>query len=1012
MNETESFLVLGIEITKDERAIKNAYRERLTVTNPEDNPEGFKRLRSAYETACRYAKESGENRQEKPRDTTPSGGWLERAVEIYGNIRTRQDVACWKALFEEDIFFSIEEEENCRLKLLGYLTEHFKLPTAVWKLFDQKLSIVSGAKELREKFPLNFVHYIVGRCERGEDLEFDQFEGPDDGEYDLFLEYYDRCWQALQEKNLEEAVNCVKSADALGIRHPVMEISRANILARQGRREEAVLLMDAEREKYPEDTMICYNYAELLWMMGEEDTREGTAYRQRSADFYEELKAGNDTHYMANLRLTEWYYGQQQYRKAKKCAEKVLASGSDDAFLDLLGRINEEIEKELYVKCQEDSGWEPWLELCWCYLQDGKIAQGIQLAGILKKMLPPEKDAEYKGLLAKLYVEQGDYEESIVMTGQWEAALEEKMKKCPEEEEKEKKKDRDRMRQAHLIRVQCYHNLGFRDREKFPLAIQEAESILSGSVKDVGILLEMAQIYAEMEEYEQCQEVTRKLVEEYQIFAGYASSMEAYRRQLNAGGVVRTASQCLRYFPNFAKAYEYLAKVYLDLDRREDLEKVLEDAEKNGVQSPILEAYAFQKDHEVMDINTLNARLKGFRDLFFKQVENGDSSFYEKGLPILTEYLYHYPDDFMLVERAIFHRAAHCLEESKADFEKALYLNPVNPYALNGLSLVYKYQGDYERALFFLKKAILYMDEEMSPVIYTDMGNLYSLLGIYEKALDAYKQYETLGGENRSNWFGDNQADFHARMGNLEEAEAVCTQFYQKDRWNRYRRQVELCIAAGDGEKACRTQAEWGRELYRSSVKRIMKGILSPGVRRKAEVISYPDYYCSRGWVELVFGKRSAALRAFDRMFRNGLTESSMEGKICDAVFACILCEDAKRGQKYAQKLQDWLSKEKAAGRTKYYNREKAHLQIEFLAAYYTESIEKLQEILDRGENCEICHFCNCPLCKELESAGILLLLRMGKQEEAKKLLRHSLEIQPWDEYLLAVKHTVFEDKL
>ena len=45
MNRTEAFLILGIESTKDERIIKNAYRERLAVTNPEDDPEGFKELR-------------------------------------------------------------------------------------------------------------------------------------------------------------------------------------------------------------------------------------------------------------------------------------------------------------------------------------------------------------------------------------------------------------------------------------------------------------------------------------------------------------------------------------------------------------------------------------------------------------------------------------------------------------------------------------------------------------------------------------------------------------------------------------------------------------------------------------------------------------------------------------------------------------------------------------------------------------------------------------------------------
>ena len=124
------------------------------------------------------------------------------------------------------------------------------------------------------------------------------------------------------------------------------------------------------------------------------------------------------------------------------------------------------------------------------------------------------------------------------------------------------------------------------------------------------------------------------------------------------------------------------------------------DAEKNGVKSPVLEAYAFQMDHEVIDIGMLNVRLKSSGMSSLNRWREGTGVFTKKGLPILTEYLYYYPDDFMLVERAIFHRAAHHLEEARADFEKALYLNPVNPYALNGLSFVYKYQGDYEKALF------------------------------------------------------------------------------------------------------------------------------------------------------------------------------------------------------------------------------------------------------------------------------------------------------------------------
>lgn len=161
--------------------------------------------------------------------------------------------------------------------------------------------------------------------------------------------------------------------------------------------------------------------------------------------------------------------------------------------------------------------------------------------------------------------------------------------------------------------------------------------------------------------------------------------------------------------------------------------------------------------------------------------------------------------------------------------------------------------------------------------------------------------------------------------------------------------------------------------------------------------------------MELLYGDKSSAIKAFTSALYYQL-DYKAEGTLCDAVFAFILCGEEKLGKKYAAKLKDWLRQEQFEGENRYYEQEKGHLQIEFLAAYYTEPVEKLQELLERESNCECCHFCAYAVCKELEGVRILLMLRQGRTQEARERLARNLEIQPQDEYMLAIKHTVFRD--
>lgn len=983
MEIKEIFQVLGIEETKDEGAIKRAYREKLAVTNPEDNPEGFKRLRTAYEEACVYAQAEEEEPQEE--DTTPSGLWVQKAARIYDNIEMRREVSCWKELFEEDIFLSLEEEENCRVKLLQFMLDHFRFPTEVWKLFDAKLHILEGDTGLREQFPADFINYMMNRCRQGEDVEFDQFTGTPDADYDLFIRYMECCWGIMREDKTEQLDEYIRNADELGITHPSMEHIRAWYMTKQGKVKEAADHMLQLWEKYPEDLIVSFNTAELLW---QNDMKE------KSAKVYESIKSNiNERHYMANMRLTEWYLEKEDYAKAKDCAEEVLALGAgNDEFQELLLQINQKLEEDYAGKYAQLKDYANGSELAFCYLQDGRYAEGLALALELGRVVPRDKAAEYRGLMAKLHVEGADFEEAIEWAEKWEQALQDKIK-ANTDDEKERDADKNRVGQSLAIRLECYHKLGLKDKAYFEkaLAVIERMDALKGDGAGINMRMEKARIYYDMGEYEKCLEVTTELIEKHQVYAAHAIAQKAYKGMWDARGVVQSGYMCIRYFPDYTGAYEHIAEVYLQLKYTEDLVKLLNEAEQNGVKSVLLDAYRYQMTHEPFTGAEIEEKMKEFEEKYQNPLADGNEECFEKGLPVINEYLYKYPGPYMLYKRGIFYMAANKMEEAEEDFRKILELEPGDPYAYDELLELYVRKGMFENALICAKMAKLYFDEVYYGM-HLKIARIYSRLGQPQMALKSCDEMFKVGGDrawNNTTVIGD-YVHILSCAGRLDEAERVINTTYKDRAPKRYHELIDFYNSTNQKDKAALAVQQWSRWHIANTA--------------NSDKESRFEYYKILGFRELLFGEPDEAVKYMEAAVKEQHRKPDAYS-YTDLMLMCILTGNDDKGRKYAAKMQQLDKEHAASGQPeRYHHMEKAILQKEFLMHYYDAAPEELEKIMETEKTSLTCFQCAYSVCKEFEAVRLVYMVRIGRRQEALELLDKYLKGCVYNDFLLAVK--------
>lgn len=397
------WFILGIEPTKDKKAITAAYRQKLRQTNPEDKPEEFKALRTAYEEAIAFADQAD---TEPVRDESPVGLWMAAIERVYDHYPSRIDPACWKELLGSVVCIGLDTRPAVEEALLKFLLEHYQLPKAIWQVLDDTFSFSQRTQELYETWPKEFIdHAILGGLRYGPALDPELFTPGING---VDCDSYSRLYSMANRTPLNQVGPILEQMDALSERHPYGEGLRYHFYMETGRKEEGKEGFRKLAAAHPNNPLIATSWANLCLEDG--NIREA----QETASRIMELDPQNMN---AKVVYAKCLAAQQQYHEAKEAAYDIIqVSGDNPMLLEYMTQQLKTWNLELirqreatYADNPKDS--DNAMELAFCYAQNERVEDAMTLA---KTIDPNCEDAfGYHNLMSKLYLNTDRYEEAL-----------------------------------------------------------------------------------------------------------------------------------------------------------------------------------------------------------------------------------------------------------------------------------------------------------------------------------------------------------------------------------------------------------------------------------------------------------------------------------------------------------------------------------------------------------------------------------------------------------------------
>ncbi|MBR3833374.1 MAG: tetratricopeptide repeat protein [Lachnospiraceae bacterium] len=728
--------ILGCEESKDKEYLKTAYRRKLKSVNPEDDSEGFMRLRQAYEEAVRLA-----DVDDASVDESQDSALLKEMKELYKNYSRRICLEEWEKLLDRDEFVALDTAPDSFDALIKFLMEKFFIPKEIWKLIVDRFDIEDRAKELSEVYSEGFIEYVINNSVYDDILDYSLLECRDEL-VDKFLERYYNLDVAIRKHDYKSQIELIQIISQMDAYHPYFEMLKIKSKLQeqenidkdnesseelQARKEiynelyqDAILL----HSDFPEDVNILAICGDVKLLLG--DYEEAGQYYDKALD----IKPDN---YGLKGKVAEQKLCMGEYAKARDLFMELLrVNHYDNNARASMIRANLGLIQELTKKRNDNpEDKKVQMEISWSLYQIYKFEDSLK---VLDEFAPDESQiCEYNNLKGRVYLCLRDFHNALTCFHNWKQAID----AIPSEDDSKDAEDkRKRYGYVHYLIGDCHLKL-----EEYSVAREYLKKALSIEHEEIVLSYEaICELEYVTENYEQCIAACEELIAiEKRSFIAYNYLSKSSLKLDFIKEAIDASNKAMEIYPYIAEPYETQIDVYLRFNQIDGAKAIVDRYQAMDIDSD--------------RINYCYARILATDNKFTEAIEVLDK--------ILLEYQEHSSDLENTIK--VYNLKANCLdmlnqlEEALKVFEKVVELEPNHRTVYGRMGDILKEQGKLSQALEMYSKQI-----ELAPsvVAYINRGNLNRFFHKYKTALEDY---------NAALKLEPNNSFCHSRIGLIYE---------------------------------------------------------------------------------------------------------------------------------------------------------------------------------------------------------------------------------------------------